>query len=254
MAVFKRAYIIGAVLLALSVIQGATPVVYCSAGGYGSHAWELTQAFSGAMRDQEMQNRYYLLPALALVLFLLGAGIFWFRAQKKSKTSGRMRASNSSAGHDFPAAKHGEKQRAWLRASLNRELLYTQGENGDFKKGRVVNIGGGGLLFATSQELEINDELKIIFELTPGKELNLAGRVVRITESRDSEGYRFLAGVKFIKIRPGEQDSIVREIFQRQQEVVLEEKRKTKGECVLCGKPLPEEDKGVRVYCRKCRP
>jgi len=254
MAASRRACIIWAVLLILAVILGATPLVCCSAGEYDGHTWELIQAFSGALRNQEERNQNYLLPLLALVLLLLGTGMFWFRIQKKPGTPGRMRSLDNGAGHSGTYTRPGEKQRAWLRVALNRDMLYAQGENGDFRKGRIINISGGGLLFAAGQKLKQNDELKIVFELSPGKELNLTGRVVRVTEKQDSEDCRFLIGVEFIKIRSGEQESIVREIFQRQQEIMLEERRKAKGECVLCGKPLPEGSRGVSAYCPKCRP
>jgi len=51
----------------------------------GDTTWELVQAYSKAMRQQEMWNEQYLLPALAVILLLLLAVYLYQRIARRNK-------------------------------------------------------------------------------------------------------------------------------------------------------------------------
>lgn len=237
----------------LIVTWGMAPVAPASASlGYEGTAWKLSQAFTRAIRDQEAQFRYYLLPGLAFILFLFGLIIYWYRSHKKLSASVTWNISQAAGSNT---------QRDWMRLSIEQEILFAREEDEKYKRAKVINMSGGGLLFATGEELEKNDELKIILEIAPGEELKLNGKVVRITKNDDSDNgndnknrnqNRYLIGLQFLNIKKGEQDKIVKRILEKQQDYVIMEKRKAKGECVICGRPLPEADVGVKIYCPKC--
>ncbi|MCG9966684.1 PilZ domain-containing protein [Pelotomaculum terephthalicicum JT] len=243
--IIRRISLLLALLSATVVCGGIMPAApACASPGEEGYAWKLTQAFSKAMNEMTTQNQRYLWLWLGLVLLLMGLLIIRYRAQQKL---------NEKRYYFDSAVSESSAQRNWMRLSIEQELLYARGEDNKYKRAKVINMSGGGILFATGEELQQNDELEVILELSPGEELNLKGRVVRVTENSDSEKKeRFMIGLQFTNIKKGEQDKIVGRILQEQQGSVLEEKRKSKGECILCGKPLPEGDKGVKLYCPKC--
>lgn len=243
--IIKRVSLLLAAIFVAVVFLGTMPVTpACGSLGYDGYAWKLTQAFGDAMSDMEMQNQRYLWLWLALILLLLGLTAFRYRALRKL---------NKKSTWNESTVLGSNIQRDWMRLSIEQELLYARDEDDKYKRAKVINMSGGGLLFATGEELQKNDELEIIIDLSPGEELNLRGRVVRVTENSENDNKKhFMIGLQFINIKKGEQDKIVGKILQEQQESVLEEKRKSKGECILCGKPLPEGDKGVKLYCPKC--
>jgi len=215
----------------------------CGSPGYEGHTWKLTQAFAEAIRAQGEQYQLCLLLGLAVIL-LLGITVFWCRSKMKLNEKDSWYAGTPVES---------KTKRDWMRLSFEQDLLYMRDKDDRYRKAKIINLSGGGLLFATSEELRQNEELAIVLELSPGEELNLTGRVVRVTENDDGgKKKRFMIGLQFINIKKGEQDKIVGKILQQQQGSVLEEKRKAKGECVLCGMPLPEGDKGVKIYCPKC--
>ncbi|MDF9407944.1 PilZ domain-containing protein [Pelotomaculum isophthalicicum JI] len=241
----KRVSLLLAALFATVVFWGTTPVTpACGSMGYDGYAWKLTQAFGDAMNDMIMQNQQYLWLWLALIILLLGLIVFRYRTMKRVNNQNIWTAGTAAGS---------STQRDWMRLSIEQEVLYAREEDDKYKRAKVINMSGGGLLFATREELQKDDELEIILELSYGEELNLKGRVVRVTEdSGGDDKKQFMIGLQFLNIKKGEQDKIVRKILQEQQESVLEERRKSKGECILCGKPLPEGDKGVKLYCPKC--
>lgn len=51
----------------------------------GDTTWELVQAYSKAMRQQELWNEQYLLPALAIILLLLVAIYIYQRITRRNK-------------------------------------------------------------------------------------------------------------------------------------------------------------------------
>jgi len=243
--IIKRSRLLLAAIFLLVVFWGTMLVApACGSLGYEGYTWKLTQAFAETIRDQEGQNRLYLLLGLVLILLLPGLTVFWYRYQKKL---------NEEVSWYTNTTIDSKTQREWMRLSFDQDLLYARHKDDKYRRAKVINMSGGGLLFATGEELQQNDELAIILVLSPGEELNLTGRVVRVTENDDSDNkHRFMIGLQFINIKKGEQDKIVRKILQEQQGTVLEERRKAKGECVLCGRPLPEGDIGVKIYCPKC--
>lgn len=247
----KRKFVtIAAILLFLIMVMSPVPPSF---GSTDNPTWDLIQAFKEALQDQESDNQRNLLPLLAITFLLLGLIIFWVRIQTKYNSGGKkgLWGINDTRSADDP----GEQRRSWIRLPVNQYFLYAKDEAERYRKSKIINISGGGLLFATDQEIKQNDKLKINIEITPGKKLNLTGEAVWISANPDDNtNGRFLVGIQFVNIRKGEQDSIIRRILQKQQEIILQEKRKEQSECVMCGKPLPEADKEEnRSLCPRCR-
>lgn len=224
-----------------------------SLGATDNTTWDFIQAFRETILNQESTNQQILLPLLLIILLLLVLIIFLARSQK------RLIAQNKKGTwgiNDYRSADNpGEKRRAWIRLPINQYFLYARDETERYKKSKTINIGGGGLLFATEQEFNEKDKMIINIEIFPGKKINLVGEVVWISEnSAESDGGRFLVGIRFINIRRGDQDYIVRRVLKKQQEIIIQKKRKNQSECILCGMPLPEENrKDNRSLCPKCR-
>lgn len=211
MVIFRRPYIWLAAILTLVVLlimMSATPA-FCYTK---EHSWALTQAFKGAMEDQISRNERYLIPILAVVLVFLGLGAYWFRSQIiKNRTPWGISPDLISSG--------AKSRREWMRLPVNHYLIYALQDSNVYRKSRVINIGGGGLLFATNQELQPGDNLRIILELEYGMELDLTATVVRFTENTSGlANYKFLAGVKFTDIRKDDQDSIVSMVLSKQRD------------------------------------
>lgn len=214
---------------------------------------DFTQSFREALLNQESKNQQFLLPFLVITFLLLGLIIFWARSQRRSIKQSKKKSWGT--GDYRSAESRGERRRAWIRLPVNQYFLYARDETERYKKSRTINIGGGGLLFATDQEFNKKDKMIINIEMFPGKKINLVGEVVWISEnSADIDSGRFLVGIRFINIRRGDQDYIVRRILKKQQEIITREKRKNRSECILCGMPLPEGNrKDNRSLCPRCR-
>jgi Tfp pilus assembly protein PilZ len=223
-----------------------------SFGDTNNPVLDLTQAFRETLLAQESRNQQILLPLLVITFLLLGLIIFWARAQKRAMQSKKVTwGINDHRSADSP----GEKRRAWMRLPVNQYFLYARDETERYKKSRTINISGGGLLFATDQEFNKKDKMIINIEISPGKKINLIGEAAWISENpAGNSGGRFLVGIRFINIRRGDQDYIVRRILKNQQEIITQEKRKKQSECISCGMPLPAGDREEnRSQCPRCR-
>lgn len=202
--------------LALAVFLATVP----AAPSYGdkSTTWKLVQSFGRAVRHQESKGRYYLLVLLLAAFSAAAAGFIWYIIQKKltsNKKTGLESENNSQNSHQEPGS---TQKRALLRISLKKDLFFAQEDSGEFIKGEMIDLSGGGVQFATSRKLEPDEILRISFELGPGKKFNLKGRVVRVvTEPCAGNESRFLIGAQFLNIKRSEQDSIVNIILQEQQ-------------------------------------
>ncbi len=242
-------FIITAVFFTLIMVMSpALP----SFGDTDNPVLDLTQAFREALLAQESRSQQILLPLLVITFLLLGLVIFWARTQKRAIQSKKVTwGINDHRSADSPR----EKRRAWMRLPINQYFLYARDETERYKKSRTINISGGGLLFATDQEFNKKDKMIINIEISPGKKISLIGEAAWISENpAGNSGGRFLVGIRFINIRRGDQDYIVRRILEKQQEIITQGKRKNQNECISCGMPLPAGDRGEnRSQCPRCR-
>lgn len=199
--------------LVLILVAAFFGLVQAPLSSYGSTntSWELSKAFGAAIRDQEASKISYFVLFFIIVI-IPGVIIIWYITQRRHPDPNEARAQvwlDDNNSFD-------KTQRAWVRFAFNQDLLFLQGSNDHFQKGKIVNISGSGLLFATDQDIELNDKLKILLVLNPGKKLNLTGKVVRIIEKTHETEKPNLIGVEFINIRRGDQDSIIRMILEKQ--------------------------------------
>jgi len=231
-------------LLTFLVTAPATP-------SYGdkSTTWKLIQSFGETMNYQEARGRLYLLIFFVTVLILAAAGLFWSLIKNNS-------SSNEAAGlepdPDLQAPDSSQK-RSWFRLALKKDLLFQMKNAGEFNRGQIVNLSGGGIQFSTVRKLAPNDLIRVSFELGPDKKFNLDGRVVRVAAASDGQGKDcFLTGVQFINLTSTEQDRIANSILQEQHKLMLGRRTKKEEACPVCGRPLPRKETGETAPCIYC--
>ncbi len=212
---------------------------------------DFTGSVKNAFEGQEAAGQSYLKPFIAVTAALLIVIIFLLRNQARL-------IKNKSVIWNIdlnePDGGLGAQRRAWFRLPVNQYFLYAQDNSNLFEKTKAINISGGGLLFATNEKPIKDEKLKIYINVAPGKKLSLNGKVAWISENpEDNKDSRFLVGIEFIDIKAGERDSIVGKILEEQQAIIIESKRKANRECVKCGLPLSDEDKGKNSpVCSRC--
>ncbi len=220
MFAFRRPYAWGLAILALVVLFimiSATPAFSYTR----EHSWALVQAYKKTMDYRISHYERFLVPLLALALALLGLSVYWLYSQMQKKKDSQTRDTKKSL-----VKRDNKPHRKWVRLPIDSHFLYALHDSDIYMKSRIINIGGGGLLFATNRKLKLKENLKIIIELDTGERLNLAAIVVRFTENTDGpEDYNYLVGIEFIDISIGEQDRLVRMILKKQQDTLQEDKQ-----------------------------
>lgn len=123
------------------------------------------------------------------------------------------------------------QRRENIRVTATKELLYTDNEllvNKDFdeldneeilekldkhlKDGLMLDLSAGGLKFSTKENFEMGK--KIIFVIKFGEDkLILTGQIVHKELNLVPKKTVYLYGIKFIDIREGEQEKIIRHLF-----------------------------------------
>ena len=82
------------------------------------------------------------------------------------------------------------------------------------KEGYILDIGGGGMMVTTEEELSRNDLLIFDLQLNPEHVIrNLLGKVVRI--EKQLAGEKNNINIQFLNIKPAEQDLIARLVQQQ---------------------------------------
>ena len=98
-------------------------------------------------------------------------------------------------------------RRLFLRANVAIDAEYSaQGREG-FRKGTIQTLGGGGLRFATDEDLATSTIMTVHFKLPSGADVTAQGRVV--LSFFDAHDKRFSHGVAFTQIDAGHQAEIV---------------------------------------------
>lgn len=243
---FKRAALSGGAFLTtivLGAVIGATPV--CATPGEEGLTWQLTQAFGNAMRDIQARNEQYLFVWLLLLILAVVGLILSVRYFQKKPVNNENMLQKENSGE--------RQQRNWMRLDLEQELFYALDGTKEYKRAKLINVSGGGLLLSSNETFQKDDKIKIKLELSPGEELNLLSQVKRIAKKSDNNGNMiFTAGVQFLNIKKNEQDKIATKVLQGQHQMVVDQKRRNNGECIICGRLLPENDRGVVLYCSRC--
>jgi hypothetical protein len=208
--------------------------------------WRLVQAFGGAIRDISARNQQYWWVYALLLLLLIGFVVYLYFEQKKLDRKVSEFAFSHYEVYD-------ESKRNFARVAIDQDLYYARVNEDSYQRAKIINISGGGVLFATNQRFKPNDELNIVLELNPGEVLRLRVKIVRRAEKSGAKGREaYMVGGQFVGINKNEQDKIIRKIIQEQQGSVIEEKRKQKNECILCGEPIPPGMPETVVICPKC--
>ena len=211
----------------------------------GTTTWKLIQSFQGAMNGLESRNQEYWWVYLLLMMMVIGVVVYLYISQKRLDR-------RLSALSYAEIGLSGDSKRELIRSTVKQELYYSRSSGDKYRSAYAVNISGGGILFATSEKFQQNDVLKVVLELSPGEVLRLRARVVRVSEQSGDGVEPYLLGVQFINITNSDQDKIVKKIIKAQQGSIIEEKRKSKRECVFCGQPIPDWADDDAMYCPKC--
>lgn len=233
------------VFLLLTMISASA---FCATG---NPVTDFTEGLKNTFRSQEAAGQSYLGPFLAVTAVLLALIIFLVRDQVR-----QIKNKSVVWNIDFnePGGGPHKQRRAWFRLPLNQYFLYAQDDSGQYEITKTINISGGGLLFATDEKPDPGEKIRIHINIAREKKLILNGKVVWVSENpEENQGSRFLVGMEFIDIKAGEQDSIVGQILEKQQTIILESKRKANHECVRCGLPLPDEGQSADgSLCSRC--
>lgn len=229
-------------MLFLSLILMSTSA-FCASD---NPAKDFTDSVKGALSNQAA-GQIYLPLFIAVTAVLLAVIAFLLRNQarliKNKSVIWHINFNEPDDGTD-------KQRRAWYRLPVNQYFLYAQDNSNYYEKTKAINISGGGLLFATNEKPKEDERLKIYINIAPGKKLILNGKVAWISENpEDDTDNRFLVGIEFINIKDSERDSIVGKILEKQQALIVENKRKTNHECLRCGMPLKEVDGAL---CSRC--
>lgn len=113
--------------------------------------------------------------------------------------------------------------RAWFRMPIQMQFKWQHWPEEDHVKPRkfpgiALDISGGGMLFQTTELLNVQDEIKvwITIDETP---IELIAQVVRTQEKlNENAEKKYLVGVKFIDIREGIRDKIIAWVLKCQTE------------------------------------
>lgn len=240
------------VLVTLLILLSLTLICIPAFCASDNPVTDFTESVKNSLNNRETTGQSYLVPFLAVTAVLLLLIIFLIKNHVKSiKNKSVIWNIDLEEKDDGPD----KQRRAWFRLPVNQYFMYAQDKGDLYERTRAINISGGGLLFATDEKPGFKEKLKIYLNVAPGKRLIINGQVAWVSENPDeTEDSRFLVGVEFIDIKAGERDSIVRKILEKQQRIIVENKRKANHECVKCGIPLTEEDRGESgSLCPRCR-
>lgn len=83
----------------------------------------------------------------------------------------------------------------------------------------IVDIGGGGVAFVATVELDPQDVISLVFAINKRK-FAVRGVVIAVSEQEGRRGTRYKHRVAFTDIEKGDVERIVKFIFQRQREQV----------------------------------
>jgi RNA polymerase-binding transcription factor DksA len=209
-----------------------------------SDGWKMIMSFSNALRDMQDRTEAYRVVYVGLLVLLAVFIGYLYLMQKRIEKNKQV----------IPTPNEGTSgKRKFMRLAVDQEFFYARALERTYRKAKVINLSGGGILFATAEKFQQNEELKVVMELFPDVVIRLRANVVRVTENNDPNTKQpYVMGLQFKDIKNTDQDRIIKRILKEQQEIVIEEKRKLKNLCVFCGEPLPEEAIGIRTYCPHC--
>jgi len=201
------------------------------------------------MSHQEARGRFYLLLFFVTVIILATAGLTWSFIKNNLSRGEELELETNPDGQEL----NGNQKRAWLRLAFKKDLLFKIKDDGEFNRGQITNLSGGGMQFSTGRELTPNEQIRVSFALGPDKKFNLDGRVVRVMPSSDGQGEKcFLTGIQFLHLTSAEQDRIVNSVLQEQRKLMLGKRTKKEKTCPVCGRPLPRKETGDTLPCNYC--
>lgn len=121
-------------------------------------------------------------------------------------------ASNGTAAGARP------QQRRFARADVTIAAQYSTASKSDKVAGEIVNLGGGGIRIASTEDLQRGEVVTVHFQLPSVKhEIIVRGKVV--LSFYEAAGSRFAHGLAFTQIAVDDQASIVAHVesLQHQQ-------------------------------------
>ncbi len=105
-------------------------------------------------------------------------------------------------------------KRQHIRYPLYSDILFRRDEiidKGNFKHGTAQNIGQGGLLYRTEEQVELGRILEIVLQSIHDNKINLKARSVRLTKGQNDD-HAYQLGVSFEL--NSEEDEILRKFIE----------------------------------------
>lgn len=243
------------VALVLWFILGTlTPAAAATNGTITVGDWEqfrdgVHQAFKGTSARNQV-HAITMWAIFSVVLALAGLGWVLTRKQDSHFSNDSWHQTNRRFYRTS-----GQK-RNWVRIPagditvLVRQVDQHQPEQSTYKQVRILDISGGGFMFASDTKLRIDEQIGIIIDMD-GRTLSTSGRVARVGQSSRG-GEQFLIGIEFVGLREGARDNLVRWVFKRQRRLLKRKGQVPEGTCLQCGRPLPDDLHGELTYCSHC--
>jgi len=115
------------------------------------------------------------------------------------------------------------QKREYPRISAQMPVFLKETVNGQETEAETINIGGGGMQFASSVKYNLNCILNTRFTLPNKKEINTLFEILRA----DEENKNFFLSGKFKTISNFDKTSIIQFCFKRQLERIARQPRCT---------------------------
>ena len=125
---------------------------------------------------------------------------------------------------ELPAKAIRLQRRAWVRVPTVMNLSYLLLTEDDSEpapvEAKTIDISGGGMLFATREDIKPESFLVLKFSLFPGEEMEMLGRVVRVSKQIEERMRPIRVAVEFQGVDNRERGQITRYVFERQRELI----------------------------------
>lgn len=247
------------------LIMAITPPVYAQpcTMTFGELDWgyeELHKSFEQYIQEKQSASERYVYPALVFA-FLTLTGYTVFRLA-------RARSDKELADMLFPEPytikppsglkRDASQRRMWVRVPV-RTVIYLSildeahpEKETKFEKVVALDLSGGGFKISPNFELRPDQHVKVLLQIPGGQALLAKGKVVHVTPVPGQDKPH--VGVQFIDITEQDRNRIVQWVFDYQRHLIVQQKRKEEGLCIICGKPLSEElISSGQIYCLRCQ-
>ncbi len=166
---------------------------------------------------------------LALILIVFGLLVAGFRlyACKQQKGIEKFYNDRRQKRQQQEMLPDGKTQkRKWFRLKTRDWLRWFQFSgftpltDSQYKRDRMVDIGGGGLRFTTEQKLELGAIITFLLDIGVDEPLSVWGRVVRVQEKSGDDPQQYFVAIQFAQLPDADRQRLVAWIMQGQRDAL----------------------------------